>query len=79
MISIFSVFILNLDLPRAPLVAVLLVAVKVDQRMRMRSSRPLRGGECGGDSLRHVGLEGPGELWLLGEPGKLRLLEEPTF
>ena len=36
----------------------------------------LHGGECGGDSLRHVGLEGPGELRLLGEPGKLRLLEE---
>ena len=32
MISIFSVFILNLDLTRAPLVAVLLVAVKVDQQ-----------------------------------------------
>ena len=32
--------------------------------------------ECGGDSLRHVGLEGPGELRLLGEPGKLRILKE---
>ena len=36
MISIFSVFILNLDLPRAPLVAVLLVAVKVDQPGKLR-------------------------------------------
>ena len=40
MISIFSVFILNLDLPRAPLDAVLLVAVKVDQQSQSKYLTP---------------------------------------
>ena len=41
MISIFSVFILNLDLTQAPLVAALLVAIKVNQQEKCEAVESL--------------------------------------